>query len=128
MEQPKEAKHYVELRAKILKEIAAFDPFIPQNSLYEFMANHVVHENYYAWFSRYVQMACYALQVDLSLAGLGVRIVNEDDLVFVVNSSGTEVHFTGKVVGHQIVLAYNQVPKLQEGHNEAAENPRTDPS
>jgi hypothetical protein len=123
-----EAKHYVELRAKILREIAAFDPFIPQNSLYEFMANHVVDENYYAWFVRYVQMACFELKVDLSLAGLGVRIVNEDDLVFVVNSSGAEVHFTGTVVGHQIVLAYNQVPKLQEGHHAENENPRTDPS
>lgn len=104
-------------RVGLLRELRAFDEWVPQEALFKYMALNVVDENYYAWFMRYIQMACFELKVDLSVAQLGVRVLEDDHLRFIVAHEGREVHFTGRVVGFQIVLAYRQVPALQEGLN-----------
>lgn len=81
--------------------------------VFDLMRENVVDQNYYNWFMRYVQMSCYALNEDLSVARLRIKLVNEDELEFVVQGSAQEAYFTGRIVTHQIALIYNQIPVLR---------------
>lgn len=124
-----EAKHYVELRESLLGKFSKSPTFMPNQSMFDLVRDNVVDDNYYAWYMRYVQMACHVLEVDLSDACLGAQLVDEDSLIFIVSSGrddGKEVHYTGTVVGHQIVLAFKQVPEIQVGQNEYTKNDGAD--
>lgn len=81
--------------------------------VFDLMREHTVDQNYYNWFMRYVQMSCFTLGEDLSVTKLRIKLVNQDELEFVVQGRAREAYFTGRVVTHQIALAYNQVPALR---------------
>ena len=108
-----EAVVYIELRRKLLERVAGWPSDGSLEQAYELVRQHAVDVNYYNWFVRYVQQAAFALQTDLAQVQFRIKLHGEDELEFVLSNATQESHFTGRVVGHQIVLAYNQKPDVR---------------